>query len=51
MKFSRRFLTSSTSEMKVANLGTEKHEKMGLVMVFEEKKDVPTSIKTPMSPE
>ena len=51
MKFSRHFLTSSTAEMKVANLGTKRHEEIGLVMVLEENKDVPTSIKTPMSPE
>ena len=51
MKFSIHIITSSTAEMKVAKLGTERHEEIGLVMVLEENKDVPTSIKTPMSPE
>ena len=47
MKLSRHFLTSSTAEMKVANLGTERHEEIGLVMVLEEEKKVPNTIKTP----
>ena len=35
MKFSRHFLTSSTAEMKVVNLGAEGHEEIGLVMVLD----------------
>ena len=35
MRFSRHFLTSSTAEMKVANLRAEGHEEIGLVMVLD----------------
>ena len=50
-KYSTYFVASSTVETKVANLGTERREEIGLVMVSEENKNVPTSIRTPMSPE
>ena len=43
-------LLAKVAEMKVAEKGTERHVELGMVMGVEEKKDVPTSIKTPMNP-
>ena len=39
------------AEIKVVKTGIEIHVEIGTMMVVKEKKDVPTSIKTPTSPE
>ena len=47
----RTTLLETIAEIKVVKKGTERHVEIGTMMVVEETKDVPTSIKTPSSQE